>query len=131
TAIMADAFLSDEALLAEMDPEVRALWIWHASEETEHKAVAFDVYEAIGGSYGMRVRCMALITINFLMNTTLIHQRLLRAKGEQRNLRSAARYFKRFRGPKGASTKLIPSYLACYRRDFHPWQQDNRVVIGR
>ncbi len=29
---------------------VRDLFLWHALEESEHKAVAFDVYKAVGGS---------------------------------------------------------------------------------
>src|SRR5690606_1305379 len=77
-----------------------------------------------------RVRVMVLISINFLINTTLTHQRLLRVVGEQRNYRSAARYFRRFWGPRGAFTKLVPAYLDYFRRDFHPWQQDNREVVA-
>src|SRR5688572_7232476 len=30
--------------------EVRNLFLWHALEESEHKAVAFDVYRLVGGS---------------------------------------------------------------------------------
>lgn len=32
-------------------------------------------------------------------------------------------------GRKGHFRKLIPSYLKYYRRDFHPWQHDNRAVL--
>ena len=31
------------------------LFLWHALEESEHKAVAFDVYKAVGGTERMRV----------------------------------------------------------------------------
>ena len=31
------------------DESIRNLWLWHSIEETEHKAVAFDLYESIYG----------------------------------------------------------------------------------
>src|SRR5256885_4428190 len=49
TAIMADNLLGDPRVLEGVDPRISALWRWHAIEETEHKAVAFDVYRAAYG----------------------------------------------------------------------------------
>lgn len=34
---------------------MKALWEWHAAEELEHKAIAFDVFQAVSGSYWRRV----------------------------------------------------------------------------
>jgi predicted metal-dependent hydrolase len=45
TAIMADALLKNPEMLGDADPRFAALWRWHALEETEHKSVAFDVWE--------------------------------------------------------------------------------------
>src|SRR5688572_6935255 len=42
TAILAEAMLSDDRVLAGVPPQMAALWRWHAIEETEHKAVAYD-----------------------------------------------------------------------------------------
>lgn len=49
TAIVADLVLNDLRLIAGADRRLSALWRWHALEETEHKAVAFDVYETVMG----------------------------------------------------------------------------------
>jgi predicted metal-dependent hydrolase len=61
TAILADGVLRHDAWLADAEPAMRTLWSWHAVEETEHKAVAFDVYLAAGGKYWRR-RCTTCAT---------------------------------------------------------------------
>ncbi len=43
TAILAERLLRDERMRQDMHPSARPLWVWHALEESEHKAVAFDV----------------------------------------------------------------------------------------
>lgn len=32
------------------DNTIRNLWLWHSVEETEHKAVAFDLYQHLYGN---------------------------------------------------------------------------------
>src|SRR4051812_25287406 len=49
TATLAETLLSDPDARAVIGhPAVRSLLLWHALEEAEHKAVAFDVYRAVG-----------------------------------------------------------------------------------
>jgi len=54
TAILAHGLLRDPELIESLDPSVRDLWIWHAIEETEHKAVAYDLFQDVSGDYRMR-----------------------------------------------------------------------------
>jgi len=131
TAIMADAVLSDDELVASMDESVRALWVWHAIEETEHKAVAFDVFQHVGGDHRTRTVAMAYITYHFIRNISQFHVELMKHDGQLTNVGTWARGIYRFWGPRGRFTKLIPAYLAYYRKDFHPWQQDNRARVER
>ena len=43
---MADYLLAKHPeVFDEMHPSLAKIWVWHAIEETEHKAVAFDVYD--------------------------------------------------------------------------------------
>jgi predicted metal-dependent hydrolase len=67
TATLAECLLSKpeaQALLGET--EVRSLLLWHALEESEHKAVAFDVYRAAGGPEWLRILTMRITSALFL-----------------------------------------------------------------
>jgi predicted metal-dependent hydrolase len=59
-----NAYLGHEVLsqnmLADSDPTLRALYEWHFGEEIEHRAVAFDVLQAVGPSYALRLLGAAL-----------------------------------------------------------------------
>src|SRR3954470_16785194 len=68
TATLAELVLSDEETREAFGhPAVRDLFLWHALEESEHKAVAFDVYKAVGGTERMRVWTMNLIRWGFVL----------------------------------------------------------------
>jgi len=44
---------------------LQTLWLWHASEETEHRSVSFDIYLAMGGNEAWRRRWMITVTVFF------------------------------------------------------------------
>lgn len=50
TATLARLLLTDQLIKRKTTQESRNLWEWHALEELEHKSVAFDVLNAIGGN---------------------------------------------------------------------------------
>ncbi len=83
TAILSELVLTDPRLIAGADRRLSSLWRWHALEETEHKAVAFDVYEAVVGrglkAYALRTSSMVLTTAGFLGLVLYYQQRLLNA----------------------------------------------------
>lgn len=131
TAILAEQILTTPEMYEKLDPIARELWLWHAIEENEHKAVAFDVFEQMGGSYALRVRVMLLTTYFFIAHQMWFHARLLKADGKLWDLGMWARGLNTLWGRKGWFRKLIPSYLDYYRRDFHPWQHDTRALLEK
>jgi len=67
TATLAETLLRHEDALAEFTTEeARALFAWHALEETEHKSVAFDVYQHVCGDHRVRVGTMWSTHVVFL-----------------------------------------------------------------
>lgn len=129
------ALLSEELLLkydeaiADMDPRIAPIWAWHAIEETEHKAVAFDVYRAVGGTERVRLKHMLMTSILFPLNTTLSLLSLMNDAGELGNLGAWLRAFEWFWIRPGVLRKMIPAYLRYYSPTFHPWQQDTRALV--
>jgi uncharacterized protein len=55
TAVLADGTLRHKAWLEGATQDIQTVWYWHAAEETEHRAVAFDVYQALGGGRARRI----------------------------------------------------------------------------
>lgn len=130
TAIMAEGFLNNPEMFDNLDPAMAKLWLWHAVEENEHKAVAYDVYQQQVGDYWLRVRVMLLCTTMFLVNQTRFQTRLLRNDGELRPL-AWLKGVNRLWGRKGWFRAMIPAYFEYYRPDFHPWQHDTRALLEK
>ncbi|MDS7968051.1 metal-dependent hydrolase [Acinetobacter sp. V117_2] len=127
TAILADYFISIAPQDLELfNTHVRKIWAWHAIEETEHKAVAFDVYKSlVNRPYFLRL-VMLETTISFLIITTRGTEELLKASGKNRDFKNLYVGLKYLLGGQGVIRKISRSYLDFYSKDFHPWQHDNR-----
>ena len=62
TAILAEGAF-EQGILDVLDPSVMQLLAWHAAEEIEHKAVAFDVLQEVDPSYALRVAGLVYATV--------------------------------------------------------------------
>ncbi|MAT91921.1 MAG: hypothetical protein CME59_04920 [Halioglobus sp.] len=130
TAILAESALSeDEPMIGSAEPPMQALWDWHAAEEMEHKAVAFDVYRAIGGSEKMRRRAMRMSTLFLLVDILMGVVHMLRRDGNlwKPRLWWQGWKFLFFKG--GILRRVWPAYKEYYREGFHPWQRDTRPLL--
>ena len=131
TAVLAEKALGDHGLFTDADPAMVALWQWHAVEEMEHKAVAFDVYRAIGGSEKMRRAAMRRSTL--LLTWDILHgvRHILQCDGK---LWSPKVWFSGLRflfGKQGLLRGTWAPYKAFFREDFHPWQEDSSELIAQ
>jgi uncharacterized protein len=123
TAFLAQYILENKEFHSQLHPEAINLWMWHALEETEHKAVAFDVYKEVFDDEIVRKRMMRLITTTFLFRISLITAKLLLSDKEGRtqwkqHLVAIKALFK-------IAKTVFPAYLDYYKRDFHPNQHDS------
>jgi uncharacterized protein len=129
TATMAQTLLTSADLQDRFaDEALFRLWAWHAIEECEHKAVAFDVFKAVGGDEATRLRAMRMATLALLFITgyhtvvgALRDPRSYLGLGLARSLwRNRTNPFlsRRFR-------RLIADYG---RPDFHPLQHDTTAL---
>ncbi len=129
TAILADAVLRRPETFDGAEPEMARLWRWHAIEESEHKAVAFDVYQAVGGTVGLRRRLMLIVTVQFFLDG-IRHMRLMLKdhKGSKVKLWLGGLRF--LRSKESPLYGLGRPWRDFFRRDFHPWNHDNRAVVA-
>jgi predicted metal-dependent hydrolase len=153
TAILAEGALRGTMLDAAA-PEMRALLAWHAAEEIEHKAVAYDVLQQIDPSYRLRVLGLAVGTAvlgGFWLwaAAMLLRQDGVGWIGALRQLRALR---SRKRGPGEPGVKRAPGEPAgegaraviepvirrvflrgireYLRRDFHPSQLRNETLAA-
>ncbi|MDB5744887.1 MAG: metal-dependent hydrolase [Polaromonas sp.] len=120
TAVFADATLRHADWFAGADPKMQLLWRWHAAEEIEHRAVAFDLYTALGGNHAWRIRWYFYALAVFSLDATC--QTVLNLHRDGTLLKpatwwSAARFFW---GRHGAVWRCAGPLLRYLRRDFHP-----------
>jgi predicted metal-dependent hydrolase len=127
TAIIAHQILTAPWVTEGMPAEMKRLWTWHAIEETEHKAVAFDVFFAAGGERKHLHKAFWYVTRNFMHHVWRNGLILLRGSGIPRPI-AALRL-----------TAIMARMMFAMRRqwldffgaDFHPWRHDNRDVLAR
>ena len=135
TAIMAGSLLDTPEALDGAEPHFKALWEWHALEETEHKAVAFDVYQqAVGrGGRAYLLRCSTLLvsTVMFFTLCSIFYLRILRQNRALTNLRSWWSLVRHLWLKPGVFRKAVPAWFAWFKPGFHPWQHDNRHHLKR
>lgn len=128
TAMLAESILEFPEMLEGMDERVLPLWLWHAVEESEHKSVAFDVYQDQEGDYWTRASEMAVTTLEFVGFTIFHYFQLRGGMDDKRDVRSVLRGLNWLMGNPGWLRRLGPAYLSYYRRDFHPSQRDSRAL---
>ena len=136
TAMLAHAVLADPRHFAGAPEEARQMWEWHAMEEIEHKAVAYDTYMAALKTWPAVIRwalrsiVMFVATILFFYAVVLNTRDLFRQDGINTG-KSWRRLFSFLFFEPGLMRKVMKSYFSYYRPGFHPWEEDDRGLLAK
>ena len=131
TAMMADMLLERSDVREDMHESMRPLWMWHAIEETEHKAVTYDVFQEVGGTYAERAFYLAFSTAALGVVASYFTTRMMLNDRANFSLKDTAKGLWRMWGKDGTFSSLIPTWLEYFKPGFHPWDHDNSELIAR
>jgi predicted metal-dependent hydrolase len=130
TATLAELVLTNEEIRALMGADaVRDLFVWHALEESEHKAVAFDVYRAVGGGERLRVWTMNFFRFGFVIGIAL--SVVISLLGDRATYRPGAlrRSWRQVRRSPIMDPALWAQLKDYNRPDFHPDDSDTTELV--
>ena len=132
TATLAELLLTDEkARQAVGQPGARDILTWHALEESEHKAVAFDVYKAVGGGELTRILVMLLTDLLFVLETSVMGLVSIAMDREaRRHPRRLARSLARLPKSPFVSMRALRILAQYHRPGFHPNDRDTTRLIA-
>jgi uncharacterized protein len=133
TAMLADQLLRHPATMQKADPRMAAIWRWHALEETEHKAVAFDVFQRVAGTRfaRWRLRCSAMlwVTMLFTYRTWQFMWRISKTDGTRQDWLGWLRLIGFLFVHPAPITRISGQWLKWFLPGFHPWKHDNRDLM--
>lgn len=138
TAIMADNFLRQTEFFDNLDPTMRRLLLWHAAEEIEHKAVAFEVLQTVNPSYVLRALGMGFaaffLGVFWFGGTMMLLRQESKRLGFSRVLADlrGLRTMRKKRQRRGIVVEVFLRGIREYlRRDFHPNNHDNYALAAQ
>jgi predicted metal-dependent hydrolase len=132
TAVVGEHLLTDPAFEhQDVDDELRDMLRWHALEECEHKAVAFDTMRAVDPSEVTRLAGMALtlaIVGPFLAGALA---RSIASDPAARDPRRLLRSARRLPANPFARLTILCRLVGYVRPGFHPDDHDSAAVVER
>jgi hypothetical protein len=133
TATLAETLLREEGALAEFgSEEIRTLFSWHALEETEHKSVAFDVFEHVCGKRWVRVTTMYGCHVGFLVGmSAAVALSLALDPTARRHPRRVLRSIRGLRDHPFFTRDVLRRLRDYDRADFHPDDHDTVELLER
>ena len=135
TATIASQLLSNSHIQELMtDDTMKTMWLWHAIEENEHKAVAYDVFK---GMFGKGLRAYALRTSSLVISMVILFfiqnyflWRLLK-QDKQLNLENLRMIYRYAYSPsKGIITGMGKEMLLYFNPNFHPNDFDTTTLLN-
>ncbi|WP_348767812.1 metal-dependent hydrolase [uncultured Salinisphaera sp.] len=136
TALMGDMLLRYPEMMSGSQEDFERMWRWHALEEVEHKAVAYDVYEKCIGrgprNWAERTFAMTLATALFWPVLLSFYWQMTQAdeKCRKEGWRGHLKMLNFTLGKQGFIRRMVPEWLSYFQYSFHPWQQNNAHLLA-
>ena len=137
TAVLAEYMMHhEEIFFRSQDEKQRAIWMWHMLEESEHKDIAYDVFQELSNNYALRMAGFfpALITILILISAASLIVPFYRKPSNLVSWsywkdvpRSISLIFGLKDGVYGSTLGHIFDYM---RKDFHPNDHDTSAFLA-
>jgi predicted metal-dependent hydrolase len=124
TAVFASWLMKHPEALDGADERLKKLWLWHSAEEAEHRAIAFEVYKAIGGDHRWRLRTYRYVTFTFLSD---VFRQTINNLYRDRALFKWSTWsscWKHLFARDGLLRGNLPAWKDYLRPDFHPLDHD-------
>ena len=136
TAMFAHEFLAHPEHFAGSDGEQAALWRWHAVEELEHKGVAYDTWLHATRDWSRWKRWKVKSLLMLVISRRFVKHRFrdageLLAQDGNTGWRAKARLAWYLVGKPGILRRVFPAWCAYFLPGFHPWDRDDRALIGK
>lgn len=120
TALLGEQLLTDKHFQQNAHGEMLQLWLWHALEELEHKAVAYDVYLSIGDNRRERLLALPLVAGVMLPAVFASWGLLLARESKLFDRRDLRKGFAMMLGRRGLIGRILPKMGLFSRADYHP-----------
>jgi uncharacterized protein len=136
TAVIAHAILKSDRHVKGTATEAVRLWKWHAIEEIEHKAVAFDtllaVTQHVSAYKRWKLRSLVMIQASnqFLKGRIRNMGHFFDQDGINKPTTWLRAFYYLLIYP-GLLREIFPAWLAYFRPGFHPWQKDDRALLAK
>lgn len=117
------------------DETMKTMWLWHAIEENEHKAVAYDVFEGVFGkgvkSYLLRTGSLvAAMAILFCVQSYFVF-RLLQQDKQLNRAALKDIYTYAYSPSKGIITGMAREMIMYFKPGFHPNHHDTDALLEK
>lgn len=128
TALLAEQLLEDEQFRQQADPEMIKIWQWHALEELEHKAVAYDVYELVGNSRVERILAAFASSLVLLPMLGITWSWMLAKDRQLGNMADNIKGLNILFGRDGFVSRILPRMPEFIGAKFHPDDHDTKMI---
>lgn len=120
----------EAGLNASHNSPLREMLIWHAMEEIEHKAVAFDVYRATVNDETQRIRVAKIVFRTFWVQMAIAQAILLWRDRQLPSLRHIREAWSFMWGKDGFRAWAEPEFKRYLVRGFHPNDIDQSHLLS-